>query len=85
MMPGTLKTDSQVRIKDSCNQCCCFGRKRKHKETHKKVEKQVEVLNVNKPESPRKAEHKVTQIHLDLKVSEEEDVVVMDYKVGQKE
>lgn len=78
MMPGTIKADSQVNLSNSCNQCCCFGWKRRDK-TKQKVA--IQATAISKQESPRKVERHVTQIHLDITQSDD-DVVVMDYKVG---
>ena len=78
MMPGTVKGESHVNLNNSCNYCCCFGWKRRDK-TKKKVAAQAE--KISKQESPRRAEHKVTQIHLDI-TQTDDAVMVMDYKVG---
>ena len=73
MMPGTVKSESHVNLNNSCNQCCCFQWKRKLK-GEDKVVKQAD--KISKQESPRHAQRQVTQIHLDVKMSEEDDVVV---------
>ena len=78
MMPGTIKSESHVNLNNSCNNCCCFQWKRKLKGEEKVVK---QAAKISKQESPRRAEHKVTQIHLDI-TQTEDDVVVMDYKVG---
>ena len=79
MIPGTVKTDSQIEVNDSCNNCCCFQWKRKLK-GDEKVTNQAD--KISKQESPRHVQRQVTEIHLDLKVSDEDDVIVMGYKVG---
>lgn len=88
MMPESIRAESQVSIHDSCNSCCCFNFKRndtkpvrRHK-TVKKTAKQAE--KISKQESPRRVERQVTEIHLDI-TQTQDDVVVMDYKVGEKE
>ena len=85
MMPESIRADSQVEIHDSCNQCCCFGWKRRDKkteETRKKVERQKAVIDLPQQNPRRKRpQHKVTQIHLDATMSDDVEFV-MDYKVS---
>ena len=84
MTPGTVKTDSQVEIHDSCNQCCCFQWKRKLKgdTTQKKVERQVTTINfIEKDPLSRRTERTVTELHLDA--SSDDVQIVMDYTVAK--
>ena len=82
MMPGTIKTDSQVNINDSCNGCCCFQWKRGTKvETQKKVERQVTTINFTERDPlSKKIEHSTS--HIVINVDREDDIVfVQDYSV----
>lgn len=85
MMPDSIHAQSQVEINDSCNQCCCFGWKRRDKkteETRKKVERQAAVIDLPKTTpKKRKPQHKVTQIHLDATMKDDVEFV-MDYKIS---
>ena len=85
MFPGTVKNDSQVSVKDSCNQCCCFQWKRKpnNKDTQKKVENQTPAIQA-KIDSPRKMQHQVTEIHLDLKSTEDVEFVRPDPELSDQ-
>jgi len=78
MMPESIRADSQVEIHDSCNQCCCFGWKRRDKSLEKAANQRSKI---HKQESPRKVERTVTQIHLDATMTDDVEIV-MDYKVG---
>lgn len=78
MMPGTIKTDSQVHISDSCNNCCCLQWRRKNKAESKAA---LQAPKISKQESPRRAERSVTELHLDMRQTD--DVVfVQGYSVA---
>lgn len=82
MMPDAMKNESQVNIKDSCNNCCCFQwkRKLKNEETQRKVERQTERIEIQKENSPRKVEHTVS--HMTLEVTSDEIQFVQEFSVG---
>lgn len=74
-----VPVDSQIEISDSCNQCCCFGFRRKPKSVEKAAN---QASKISKQESPRKVERNVTHIHLDITQSKDDVEFIQDYKVS---
>lgn len=79
MAPDSIHAESTVEINDSCNQCCCFGWKRKPKKETEKAARQV--IRSRDQESPRRIERHVTQIHLDKTITDDIEFV-QDYKIS---
>jgi len=71
MSPDSIHAESTVTFTDSCNQCFCFGWKRRNK-TKDKVATQAS--KISRQESPRRTEHQVTNMHLDVTTTTTEDV-----------
>lgn len=76
MMPDSIHAQSDVKINDSCNNCCCFkwGRSKPNENTKLKVERQSPVMDLSKSteESRPVTEHKVSHIKIDI--TQEDDI-----------
>ena len=76
MMPDAIHAQSDVKINDSCNQCCCFGRKQKKGGSHitrRKVAKKSTVIDLTKPlEVHPTKRHTVT--HIDVTITQDDEL-----------